>query len=88
MLLSAVMCAKPLRHRNVSINIEFTTLVVIGTDCIGSYISNYHTITTTMTPIIVLSEWLLFNANSASLQLYHGESKLIFNEVMMRSALY
>jgi len=24
-----------------------TTLVVIGTDCIGSYISNYHTITTT-----------------------------------------
>jgi hypothetical protein len=29
---------------------ELTTLVVIGTDCIGSYKSNYHTITTTMTP--------------------------------------
>jgi hypothetical protein len=27
------------------------TLVVIGTDCIGSYISNYHTITTTATPV-------------------------------------
>ena len=26
------------------------TLVVIGTDCIGSYKSNYHTITTMTTP--------------------------------------
>ena len=26
---------------------KHTTLVVIGTDCIGSYKSNYHTITTT-----------------------------------------
>ena len=26
------------------------TLVVIGTDCIGSYKSNYHTITTMMGP--------------------------------------
>jgi len=31
------------------------------------------------------SEWLLLNANSAIFQLYH---KLIFNEMMMRSALY
>ena len=29
---------------------ELTALVVIGTDCIGSYISNYHTIMTTTTP--------------------------------------
>ena len=30
---------------------ELTTLVVVGTDCIlGSYKSNYHTITTTMAP--------------------------------------
>jgi hypothetical protein len=35
-----------------------------------------------------LSQWLLFNANSAILQLYHGENKLIFNEMMMMSALY
>ena len=28
------------------------------------------------------------NANSAIFQLYHGENKLIFNEMMMRSALY
>ena len=28
------------------------------------------------------------NANSAVFQLYHGENKLIFNEMMMRSALY
>ena len=25
-----------------------------------------------------VSEWLLFNANSAIFQLYHGENKLIF----------
>jgi hypothetical protein len=26
-------------------------LVMMGTDCIGSYKSNYHTITTTMAPL-------------------------------------
>jgi hypothetical protein len=35
-----------------------------------------------------VSEWLLFNANLAIFQLYHGENKLIFNEMMMRSPLY
>ena len=30
-----------------------------------------------------VSEWLLFNANSAILQLYHDENKLIVNETMM-----
>jgi len=34
----------------------------------------------------IVSEWLLFN--SAIFQLYHGENKLIFNEMMMRSTLY
>jgi hypothetical protein len=33
-------------------------------------------------------EWLLFNANSANFQLYQGENKLIFNEMMMRFALF
>ena len=33
------------------------------------------------------SEWLLFNANSAIVQLYRGEYKLIFNEMMMGSAM-
>ena len=37
---------------------------------------------------IWVSEWLLFNTNSAIFQPYHGENKLIFNEMMMRSALY
>jgi hypothetical protein len=35
-----------------------------------------------------VSEWMLFNANSAIFQLYHGDNKLIFIEMMMRSALY
>ena len=29
------------------VEFEFATLAVIGTDCIGSHKSNYHTITTT-----------------------------------------
>ena len=34
-----------------------------------------------------VSKGLLLNANSAIFQLYHGKNKLIFNEMMMRSAL-
>jgi short-subunit dehydrogenase len=38
---------------------------------------------------VQVSEWLLFNTNLAIFQLYHGENKLIFNEMMMmRSALF
>jgi hypothetical protein len=35
-----------------------------------------------------VSGWLLFNATSAIFQLYHSDNKLIFNEMMLRSALY
>ena len=35
----------------------------------------------------IVSEVLLINANSAIFHLYHSENKLIFNEIMMRSAL-
>ena len=35
-----------------------------------------------------VSEWVFFSANSAIYQLFHGEKKLIFNEMMMRSPLY
>jgi hypothetical protein len=43
------------------VGFELTTLAVIGTDCIGSCISNYHT-TTTKSP-------LLFGPNSDDLKL-------------------
>ena len=33
-------------------------------------------------------KWLLFNPNSAIYHLYNGENKLIFNEIMKKSALY
>jgi len=36
-----------------SAGFELTTLVVIGIDCIGSYKSNYHMITTTMAITII-----------------------------------
>jgi len=35
--------------------LDFTTSVVIGTDCIGSCKSNYRTITATSTPIIIMT---------------------------------
>jgi hypothetical protein len=45
-------------------------------------------LTLTFDLLIQMSEWLLYNANSAIFQLYHGENELIFNEMMMTSALY
>ena len=33
------------------VGFELTTLVVIGTDCIGSYKSKYHTTTTAPVPV-------------------------------------
>ena len=33
-------------------------------------------------------EWLLFNTNSECVQLFHGENKLIINDVKMRVTLY
>jgi hypothetical protein len=41
---------------------ELTTLVVIGTDCIGNYKSNYYTITTTTVTIEHDECSLLLNA--------------------------
>jgi hypothetical protein len=35
-----------------------------------------------------VNEWLLFNANSSIFQLYHGENKLIFIEMMTMSAFF
>ena len=36
----------------------------------------------------VMSEWLLFNAKWAIFQIYNGENKLYFNEIMIMSPLY
>ena len=51
---------------------ELSTLVNIGTDCICSCKSNYHTITTTTVP----NNWLIFvwclKPLSGIFQLYHG----------------
>ena len=47
------------------VGFELTTLVMIGTDCIGSYKSNYHTMTTTTAPstllVIVLTSEQFFS---------------------------
>ena len=49
----AASCWQTLSHTVVSSTpqIELTTLVVIGTDCVGSCKSNYHTIATSTTPV-------------------------------------
>jgi hypothetical protein len=44
---------------------ELTTLVVIGTDCIDIYKSNYHTITTT-TALMSLWGWILHQVRHLS----------------------
>ena len=45
--------------------------------------SSYHTFAaTTVTQKFRVSGWLLFNANSAIFQLYHGGNMLIFNEMI------
>ena len=38
--------------------LELTTLVVIGTDCTGSYKSNYHMITTTTAPYQPIDDFI------------------------------
>ena len=43
------------------VRFKLTTLVVIGTDCIGSYKSNYNTITTTTAPFMSLANDTLSN---------------------------
>jgi hypothetical protein len=57
-----------------------------GTSCLG-YCEQMTPLTKKSKWGLWQSEWLLFNANSAIFQLYHGENKLIFNEMMMRSTL-
>ena len=42
------------------VQFKLTTSVVIGTDCIGSYKSNYHTITTTTAPRSVQDKIVYF----------------------------
>jgi hypothetical protein len=56
-----------------------------------SFLVNFTKVTTNNILLYeadTVSVWLLFNANSAFFQLYHGENKLIFNEMMMKSTLY
>jgi hypothetical protein len=49
------------------------------------YCRIYLSLLCTLSPIQV--EWLSFNTNSAIFQLYHGDNKSIFNEMIMRSVL-
>ena len=52
------------------------------------YIQGHSSPSTLSSCMFRVSEWVLFNTNSAIFQLYHGKNKLIFNEMLMRSPLY
>ena len=56
--------------------------------CVGSKTESWITELQLLPLIQWLIEWLLFNVKWAIVQLYHDENKLIFNEMMMRSALF
>ena len=66
---------------------EITMLMVMDTDFIGSYTSNYHTITTMTPPLIkwVSDCCLTSNDHSAALS---WQKQVTFNEIMIVFALY
>ena len=56
--------------------LDLTTLVVIGDDCIGSYKSNYHTITTTTGPIF----WSPYIKQEMDIRGEHDRKQKLFFE--------
>jgi hypothetical protein len=65
---------------------KLTTLVLIGTDCIDSWIYNYHTHTTTTVPCLfgpVESCRLLVRIAKKSFKELYVKNKLHFNEMMI-----
>jgi hypothetical protein len=63
---------------------ELTTLVVIGTDCIGSYKSNYHTIMTDPNNHIIYSSMVIRDLtlrSAASFGSFHL-IRLLYDEYM------
>jgi len=72
---------------------ELTTSGVIGTDCIGSCESNYHTITNMTVPFFVqralnrqyADEAECFTATNSFLQIYDSQSKTLLCHVKMNN---
>ena len=64
-------------HEPLKFIILFVSLII--------FVIKYLKTRPTLTPN--LTEWLLFNPNSAIFQLYYGKNKLSFNEMMMRPTL-
>jgi hypothetical protein len=63
---------------------ELTTLVVIGTDCIGSCKSNYHTMTTTTSPHCTIEIpnkliWLFLIELYFQVSTYYFNSFIVYN---------
>jgi len=71
---------------------ELTTLVMIGTDCIGSYKSNYHTTTTAPNPFetFVVRWWiyLLFYWLNVSIMIFCLILSFLFTEICMKTNYY
>jgi hypothetical protein len=75
---------------------KLITLVVIGTDCIGSYKSNYHMITITTAPVqmkrctsslfvkLLFKVWIMLNENCHSYRFYKiGNLRVLWMNLWM-----
>ena len=70
------------REHLIWVGLKLTTLVKIGTDCIGSCKSNYHTITTTTSPAcqkIVWTDNVLIKS-----YLYNCVMKWLFHNLFLK----
>ena len=69
--------------QNILVSISSVEWVIVKIDICKElsfiYIAYYHLM------ISIKSEWLLLNTKWKKIQLYHGENKLHFNEMMMMS---
>jgi len=63
-----------------SARFELPTLILIGTDCIGSCKSNYHTITTMTAPVWFDFDFLCFNATFSNISSISWRPVLVVEE--------
>ena len=75
-------------HSWIRICLRFQSTWSMLSNILSFYVSVFFCVSRMYCCISFVCEWLLFSAKWAMFQLYHGENKLIFNEMIIRSALY
>ena len=67
---------------------ELTTLLVIGSDCIGSFKSSYHMITTTIVPVLFGSLQTFSYTNVYTVSVHTNKLKYFFLRKLFDCILY